>query len=102
MAGLAIGTAMTGSVVAMGTTPAVAAPVTTGTSFVEGDNWGWGHHHRRKNRCGRHHNRGWGGWGGWGNGHRGWGNGHRGGHGKICIVIRNHNRNDNGPSNGKW
>ncbi|MEV0389889.1 hypothetical protein [Nonomuraea sp. NPDC050643] len=87
---------MTGSVVTMGTTPAVATPVTSGTSFVEGDNWGWGHHHhRRHGRCGRNHHGG--GWGGWGGGGWGWGGHRRGHHGKICIVIRNHNRNINGP-----
>ncbi|QYC44826.1 hypothetical protein Nocox_36360 [Nonomuraea coxensis DSM 45129] len=100
MAGLAISTAMTGAAVTMGAAAASATtPVPSRASVATGDwdggeNWdgdwnggwggGWGHHNRRHQRCGRGH---WGG-GGWG-----WG---RRGANRICIVVRNHNRNING------
>ncbi|MEU4507891.1 hypothetical protein AB0G05_00215 [Nonomuraea wenchangensis] len=106
--GLAVSTAMTGAAVAMGTPAANATPVTSLVSVATGDwddddtlvdglgtnlgnnwggnwnNWGGGWGHRRHERC---HRRG-GGWGG------GWGWGRRGG-GRICVVVRNHNRNIN-------
>ncbi|MFB4279452.1 MULTISPECIES: hypothetical protein [unclassified Nonomuraea] len=97
IAGLAISTGLTGGMVSMGaaTTAADAATqISTGASVLASDGWGWGRHHghhgRHHQRCNRggHHGGGWG-WGGWG---------HRRHHrGTVCIIVRNHNHNDNGP-----
>ncbi|MEU6717709.1 hypothetical protein ABZ897_40120 [Nonomuraea sp. NPDC046802] len=111
IAGLAITTAMTGGVVGMGSiTTAYATPLHT-TSFDDdggdgidgGDGLGLGDgefgigrrnfhhfHHRDRQRCNRHRGWGGGGWGGWG----GWGR-HNRRHNEVCVVIRNHNTNDN-------
>ncbi|GAA3110472.1 MULTISPECIES: hypothetical protein [Nonomuraea] len=100
IAGLAISTAVTGGMVGVGAATSAAnatTQVSNGTSVLMDDGWGWGWGHRRhhnrhhNNRCGRHH-------GGWGGGWGGWGWGHRRHHrGEVCVVIRNHNTNDNGP-----
>ncbi|MGW5161530.1 hypothetical protein ACWEPN_39205 [Nonomuraea wenchangensis] len=108
--GLAVSTAMTGAAVAMAPTAANATPVTSLVSVATGDwddddslgdglgdglgtglgnnwgggwnNWGGGWGGGRHQRC--HRGGGGGGWGGWGRRH-----------GRICVVVRNHNRNIN-------
>ncbi|MFI7617905.1 hypothetical protein ACIBP6_42480 [Nonomuraea terrae] len=96
IAGLAFTTAMTGGVIAGGTasaTPVSNAPVVMNDDFGDDFDNGFGfnrhhfHHQGRHHKCGRHHHGGWGGGGGWGR------RSHRNDH--VCIVVRNHNFNDN-------
>ncbi|MFG1620108.1 hypothetical protein [Nonomuraea wenchangensis] len=82
IAGLAIGTAMTGGAVAASAATSAASAATqvsTGTTVATG--WGCGH----RSRCG------WGGWGGWRRGH----------HQRTRVNVDNNNFNFNRTFNNR-